>query len=115
MAWLAVPVIFGVAFSVVVTMLALRMHNTLLAESTGVVVALLFFFCTGFVPLALYPNWVQPVVAHQPMSYAVDAMRGLSLGGPVLAPMIGTLAWSVGIGAVCTVPMMVGYRKASMR
>ena len=50
------------------------------------------FFSTGFVPLDQFPRWIQPVVEHQPVSYAVEAMRGLSLGGPVLAPMVGDAA-----------------------
>ncbi len=49
------------------------------------------------------------------MSCAVEAMRGLSLGGPVLVPVLGTLLWSAGIVAVCAEPMMIGYRTASMR
>jgi ABC-2 type transport system permease protein len=77
------------------------------------VVSLLFFFCTGFVPLPQYPSWIQPVVEHQPMSYAVEAMRGLALGGPVRIPIVGTSLWSAGIVAVCAAP--IGYRKASMR
>jgi ABC-2 type transport system permease protein len=114
-AWLLVPVTFGVAFSTLVTTLALYLVNTVLVEATGLVIMLLVFFCTGFVPLAQYPDWIQPVVEHQPMSYGVEAMRGLSLGGPVLVPVIGTLLWSAGIAAACAVPMVIGYRKASTR
>jgi ABC-2 type transport system permease protein len=114
-AWLAIPVIFGVAFAFLVTTLALYLVNTVLAESTGIVIALLFFFSTGFVPLSQYPSWLQPVVEHQPLSYAIDAMGGLSLGGPVLTPTIGTLLWSGGVVAVCLYPMLLGYRKACTR
>jgi ABC-2 type transport system permease protein len=114
-AWLFVPVTFGVAFATLVTTLAFYAADTVLAESAALHSALLFFFCTGFVPLAQYPHWIQPVVEHQPMSYAVEAMRGLSLGGPVLVPMLGTFLWSAGIAAACIVPMVAGYRKASMR
>ncbi len=113
-AWLFVPAIFGVAFSTLVTTLALYSVNTVLAESAALATALLVFFCTGFVPLAQYPRWIQPTVQHQPMSYAVEAMRGLSVGGPVLSPMTGILLWSLGVAAVCVVPMVIGYRKASM-
>ena len=113
--WMAIPVVFGVAFAFLVTTLALYLANTVLAESTGIVVALLFFFSTGFVPLSQYPGWLQPVVAHQPLSYAIDAMTGLSLGGPVLGPTAGTLLWSVAIVAVCAYPMLVGYRRACTR
>jgi ABC-2 type transport system permease protein len=76
---------------------------------------LLIYFCTGFVPLAEYPSWIQPVVHHQPMSYAVDAMRGLSLGGPLLVPLVGISLWSAVIIAVSFGPMVIGYRKASTR
>jgi ABC-2 type transport system permease protein len=114
-AWVAVPVVFGVAFSFLVMTAALYLVNTVLVDATGLAVMLLIYFCTGFVPLAEYPPWIQPVVQHQPMSYAVDAMRGLSLRGPVLAPANGILLWSIGIVVVCVVPMVIGYRKASTR
>jgi ABC-2 type transport system permease protein len=45
----------------------------------------------------------------------VEAMRGLSLGGPVLAPVVAMLLWSAGIAAACAIPMAIGYRKASTR
>jgi ABC-2 type transport system permease protein len=115
LAWLIVPVIFGVAFATFVITVALYSAKTTLVEAISLLNMLAIFFCTGFVPLEYYPQWIQPVVAHQPMSYAVEAMRGLSLGGPILWPMIATLLWAGGIVAVCVVPLMFGYRKASMR
>ena len=119
--WLIVPVIFGVAFATVVTTAAFysasnpAQPGTTLVEAIALVCTLGVFFCTGFVPLDLYPQWIQPVVEHQPMSHAIEAMRGLSQGGPILWPMIATLLWAGGIVAVCVVPMVMGYRRASMR
>jgi ABC-2 type transport system permease protein len=115
LAWLCVPVLFGVAFSVLVLTIALYWPSTTLVDVMVVVNSLLLFFCTGFVPLDQYPKWIQPVVEHQPLSYAIETMRGLSQGGPVLGPMLGTLLWSGGTLIVCAVPMVVGYRRASMR
>lgn len=114
-AWLFIPTVFGVAFTMVVMTIALYAANTIMVEATEVIWGLLMFFSTGFVPLGRYPRWIQPTVQHQPMSYAIEAMRGLSLGGPVLAPIVGLLLWSAGIAAVCAVPMAIGYRRASMR
>lgn len=111
--WLTVPVIFGVAFSAVVTMIALYWPKAVLVEAIQIVGLIGTFFCTGLVPLDKYPDWVQPFVQYQPMSAAVDAMRGLSVGGQALMPMLGTLAWSAGIFVVCLWPIMVGYRRAS--
>ena len=111
--WVAVPVIFGVAFSALATTAALYWPKAVLVEAMQPVIILGATFCTGFVPLERYPDWVQPLVRYQPMSPAVDAMRGLSVGGPVLWPMISALVWCAGIFAACLWPIMVGYRRAS--
>ncbi len=114
-AWLFIPIVFGVVFSAAVNTLALYTSNTIVLEATQVVSALLMFFSTGFVPLDQFPRWIQPAVEHQPVSYAIETMRGLSLGGPVSTPMAGMLLWSAGIAVVCAIPMAIGYRRASMR
>ena len=114
-AWVFVPTVFGLAFTVIVITLALYAANTIVVEGTEVIWGMLMFFSSGFVPLDQFPRWIQPVVQHQPVSYAVEAMRGLSLGGPVLAPTVGMLLWSAGIVAACAIPMAIGYRRASMR
>jgi ABC-2 type transport system permease protein len=114
-AWVFIPTVFGVAFTVIVITLALYAANTVVVEATEIIWGLLMFFSSGFVPLDQYPRWIQPVVQHQPVSYAVEAMRGLSLGGPILAPTVGMLLWSAGIVVACAIPMAIGYRRASMR
>ncbi|HET6735915.1 ABC transporter permease [Mycobacterium sp.] len=114
-AWLFIPTAFAVAFSMAVITLALYTAKTIVLEATEIIWGLLMFFSTGFVPLDQFPRWIQPVVEHQPVSYAIETMRGLSLGGPVLSPMVGMLLWSAGIAAAFAVPMAIGYRRASMR
>jgi ABC-2 type transport system permease protein len=113
--WLFIPTAFGLAFTMVVITLALYSAKTIAVEGTEVIWGMLMFFSTGFVPLNEYPRWIQPAVQHQPVSYAVEAMRGLSLGGPVLAPTVAMLLWSAGLTVACAIPMMIGYRRASMR
>ncbi|OBK23298.1 peptide ABC transporter permease [Mycobacterium asiaticum] len=113
--WFAVPVIFGMAFAAVTTAVALFVSKTLVVEAVELWQLLLIFFSTGLLPLNQYPQWVRPIVEHQPVSYAVTAMRGLAAGGPVLAPMIATLLWSAGIAAACVIPIAIGYKRASTR
>jgi len=115
LAWLLIPVPFGVAFTVFVFTVALHSAKTIAVEATEIIWGFLMFFSTGFVPLDQYPGWMQPVVEHQPVSYAVEAMRGLAIGGPVAAPTLGLLVWSTGLAAACAIPMAIGYRKASKR
>jgi ABC-2 type transport system permease protein len=115
LAWLLIPTVWGLAFTMVVITLALYAANTIVVEATEVVWGLLMFFSSGFVPVDQYPSWLQPVVRNQPISCAIEVMRGLSLGGPVLAPMVATLLWSAGVAAACVIPMAIGYRRASTR
>lgn len=111
--WISVPVILGIAIAAMVTTVALCTAQTVVVEGVELVQAIAIFFSTGLVPLNSYPGWIQPFVAHQPVSYAIAAMRGFAMGGPVLSPMIGMLVWTAGICVVCAVPLAIGYRRAS--
>ncbi|QQZ17939.1 ABC transporter permease [Rhodococcus opacus] len=110
---LLLPILFGMGFAVMVTALATISGNAPLVEIVSISTTLLMFFNSGFVPVMAYPPWLQPIVAAQPLSCAVDAMRGLSLGGPVIEPVLKTLAWSLGIIALFLYPAIRGYRRAA--
>ncbi len=107
------PIAFGVGFAVMVTFLATVAGDAPLVELVSILCTLLLFFNSGFVPVEAYPPWLQPVVAAQPMSCAVDAMKALALGGPTLTPVLQTLAWSLGMIALFVYPAIKGYRRAS--
>ncbi|MEV0292900.1 ABC transporter permease [Nocardia sp. NPDC050710] len=108
-----VPLVFGLAFATLVTAVAVLTAKAALVEAISLGSSLMMFFSTGFVPLFAYPEWARPIVANQPMSQAIDAMRGLAVGGPVRAPLLATLAWSIGAIVLFAVPAAVGYRRAS--
>ncbi|MFC9873809.1 ABC transporter permease [Nocardia salmonicida] len=108
-----VPVLFGIGFAVMVTALATITEGVMLISLIGILNTLLMFFNTGFVPVFAYPTWLQDVVANQPMSCAIDAMKGLSYGGPVAEPLLKTVAWTVGMVAIFAYPAIVGYKKAA--
>lgn len=107
------PIVFGVGFAVMVTFLATVSGDAPLVELVSILCTLLLFFNSGFVPVQAYPTWMQPVVAAQPMSCAVDAMKALALGGPTLTPVLQTLAWSMGAVLVFLYPAIKGYKRAS--
>ncbi|MEV4124541.1 ABC transporter permease [Nocardia sp. NPDC049707] len=112
-ALIGIPVLFGVGFAVLVTALATITEGVMLVSIIGIVNSLLMFFNSGFVPVIAYPTWLQDMVANQPMSCAIEAMRGLSYGGPVAEPLLKTLAWTLGIIAVFGYPAVRGYRRAA--
>lgn len=110
---LALPVLFGVAFAVFVTALATMAQGIVLVNIVGLITSMLLFFNSGFVPVFAYPTWLQPLVAHQPMSLAIDTMRGLSQGGPVAGPLRETLLWIAATILLCAYPAIRGYRRAA--
>lgn len=111
--WVSIPMIFGLAFAALAIAVALYWPGAIMVEATQPVIVLGATFCTGFVPLDMYPDWVAPAVRHQPMSLAVDAMRGLAAGGPVSSPLTEFLLICGAVVLACLAPIVVGYRKAS--
>jgi ABC-2 type transport system permease protein len=113
LALIMLPVLFGMAFVIFVTALATVPGRMPLVEIVSILTTLLMFFNTGFVPVVAYPIWLQETVANQPMSCAIDAMKGLALGGPVSEPLLKTVAWSVGLIVAFAYPAIRGYRGAA--
>lgn len=111
--FVAIAVLYGLAFSTMVTAVALFTAKATLVEAISLGSSLLMFFSTGFVPLDAYPEWIQPFVENQPLTCATDAMRALSMGGELQGPLIKTLVWCIGAIIVFAVPAAVGYRRAS--
>ena len=113
LAVIGVAVLFGLSFSMVVTALALRNAESRVVEWTAVGTNLAMFFNTGFVPAESYPRWLRPVVEYQPMSCAIDTIRGLADAGPVWRPLVLTLLWSAALLVLFTGPTVAGYRRAA--
>ncbi|CAM3049472.1 ABC transporter permease [Skermania piniformis] len=109
---IAVPMVFAVGIAVLVVAVATVAVRQTLQQLAGLFL-LLLFFNVGFVPITEYPGWLQPVVRHQPMSPAIEAMRGLTEGGAVAAPLLETVAWTIGLVAVSGPVAMRGYRRAA--
>ncbi|AYG84618.1 putative doxorubicin resistance ABC transporter permease protein DrrC [Streptomyces hundungensis] len=65
---------------------------------------------SGYMPLDAYPGAIRPIVAAQPVSTAVEALVGLSHGGPLLVPVLATVAWTVGVSVLCAVVTVRKFR-----
>nr|WP_227985431.1 ABC transporter permease [Nocardia spumae] len=113
LAMICIPVMFGVGFAVMVTALATVSEGVMLVNIISIINTLLMFFNSGFVPVMAYPTWLQDAVENQPMSTAIDAMRGLCWDGPVAEPLWKTVAWILGMIVVFGYPAVRGYRRAA--
>lgn len=109
-----VAMLYGAAFSMLVLALAVNAKpGAPLVPYLSLLSSLMMFFNTGFVPVELYPHWLQPIVHYQPMSPAINVMKALSAGGPVTKDLILVFAWAGLLLALCTYPALRGYRKAA--
>jgi ABC-2 type transport system permease protein len=110
---LALPIMFGTAFAIMVTALAAVARSASLVSLIGIVNTLLMFFNSGFVPVSAYPSWLQGAVRYQPMSCVIDAMHGLAGGGSIAEPLGLAVAWSAGIVLVFLYPAILLLRRAA--
>ncbi|MBY6676750.1 MULTISPECIES: ABC transporter permease [unclassified Rhodococcus (in: high G+C Gram-positive bacteria)] len=110
---MGVPLMFGTAFAVFVTFLAISSSTLPLVEVVGMTFTILMFFNSGFVPTNAYPPSLRPVVEHNPISTSVDTMKALTLGGPLQSPAIQSVVFAVALLVLFLGPAIRGYRKAA--
>ncbi|APB01621.1 ABC transporter permease [Nocardia seriolae] len=108
-----IPVLIIPGFATMVITVGVSRLGDKVVQLFAAVTLLGMFFNSGFVPVENYPGWLQPVVRAQPMSCAIEAMRNLTLGGPIATPVLQTLAWSAGLAAVFGALAVRGIRAAA--
>lgn len=95
LAILAVAGLLSMAFTAVFMALAFRVptHGTFFAV-TGFVTLPLVFMSNAFVPIEAMPDWMALLARMNPLTYAIQAMRVLTLYGwrPEVATSLGVLA-----------------------
>jgi len=73
----------------------------------------LTFLSSAFVPIQSMPGWLQAFANNQPVTYVINTMRALALGGPIEANLLKSLAWLVGIFVVFGPLAVRAYKRAS--
>jgi ABC-2 type transport system permease protein len=71
----------------------------------------LMFASSAYVPIASLPGWLQVVAAVNPLSYTVDAARGLALGQPDGAALGRSLLIAAVLAAISLVGATIAYRR----
>lgn len=100
---IGVLLLFGMSFSWMFALIGLTVKD---AESAQIASFLpifpLTFAASTFVPLKSMPSWLQAFARNQPVSHAVNAVRGLTQGSSKLGinlanDVVLTLVWGGGI------------------
>lgn len=111
----AVAVAYASAFAMLALALAVNSApGAPLVPYLGLLSSLMMFFNSGFSPVNAYPGWLQPIVANQPMTPAIESMRAMAAGGPLASDLTKVAIWIVVIMALTTYPALRGYQRAAV-
>jgi ABC transporter DrrB family efflux protein len=107
-------VVFGVAICCIAAYTGLAIGDEESVQAFGLIWLFpITFLSSAFVPISTMPGWLQAFANNQPVTYVIDTMRALALGGPIEANLWKSVAWLAGIFLVF-VPLSVrAYRRAS--
>jgi ABC-2 type transport system permease protein/oleandomycin transport system permease protein len=113
-AMVLLAVLFGVAICCIAAYTGLAIGDEESVQAFGLIWLFpITFLSSAFVPISTMPGWLQAFANNQPVTYVIDTMRALALGGAVEANLLKSLAWLAGIFLVF-VPLAVrAYRRAS--
>ncbi|CAM5252039.1 MULTISPECIES: ABC transporter permease [Streptomyces] len=88
------------------------LRNSEVMQAVGFLIMFpLMFASSAYVPLDGLPGWLQLVAHVNPLTYAIDAARALSLGNPVGSDVLLALATSAAVLAVSAFAAVRGFRR----
>ncbi len=106
--------VFGLAICVISAYTGLAIGDEESVQAFGLIWLFpLTFLSSAFVPIPTMPGWLQAFAKNQPVTYVIDTMRALALGGPVEANLWKSLVWLAGIFVVFLPLAVRAYRRAS--
>jgi ABC transporter DrrB family efflux protein len=113
-AMVVLATVFGLAICCIAAFTGLAIGDEESVQAFGLIWLFpITFVSSAFVPIQSMPGWLQAFANNQPVTYVINAMRALALGGPVAADLWKGIAWLAGIFIVF-VPLAVrAYRRAS--
>lgn len=106
--------LFGVSFSCIAAYTGLAIKDEESVQAFGMIWLFpVVFLSSAFVPIRTMPGWLQAFANNQPVTYVIDTLRSLALGGPIEANLWKSLAWLVGIVVVFAPLAVRAYKRAS--
>ena len=113
---IVLAIVFGMAICCIAAFTGLAIGDEESVQAFGLIWLFpLTFLSSAFVPIDTMPGWLQAFANNQPVTYVVDTMRALALGGPVAANLWKSIAWLAGIFIVFAPLAVRAYRRASTR
>jgi len=111
---IVLAIVFGVAICCIAAFTGLAIGDEESVQAFGLIWLFpLVFLSSAFVPIDTMPGWLQAFANNQPVTYVVDTMRALALGGPVWESFWKSAAWLIGIFVVFAPLAVRAYKRAS--
>ena len=105
---------FGISICVIAAFTGLAIGDEESVQAFGLIWLFpVTFLSSAFVPIQSMPGWLQAFANNQPVTYVINTMRALALGGPIEANLLKSLAWLVGILIVFGPLAVRAYKRAS--
>jgi ABC transporter DrrB family efflux protein len=106
--------VFGLAICLISAFTGLAIGDEESVQAFGLIWLFpLTFLSSAFVPISSMPGWLQAFANNQPVTYVINAMRALALGGPIEANLWKSAAWLAGIFIVFGPLAVRAYKRAS--
>jgi ABC-2 type transport system permease protein/oleandomycin transport system permease protein len=106
--------VFGLAICLISAFTGLAIGDEESVQAFGLIWLFpLTFLSSAFVPISSMPGWLQAFANNQPVTYVINAMRSLALGGPIEASLWKSAAWLAGIFIVFGPLAVSAYKRAS--
>ncbi len=111
---LALAIVFGVALCCISAFTGLAIGDEESVQAFGLIWLFpLTFLSSAFVPIDTMPGWLQAFANNQPVTYVVNTMRSLALGGPIWDSFWKSALWLIGIFVVFAPLAVRAYKRAS--
>jgi ABC transporter DrrB family efflux protein len=106
--------VFGLAVCLISAYTGLAIKDEESVQAFGLIWLFpLTFLSSAFVPISSMPGWLQAFANNQPVTYVINTMRALALGGPIEANLWKSVAWLAGIFLVFAPLAVRAYKRAS--
>jgi ABC transporter DrrB family efflux protein len=106
--------VFGLAVCVIAAFTGLAIGDEESVQAFGLIWLFpITFVSSAFVPIQSMPGWLQAFANNQPVTYVINTMRALALGGPIEADLWKSLAWLAGIFLVFAPLAVRAYKRAA--
>jgi len=112
-AMVVLATVFGLAICCIAAYTGLAIGDEESVQAFGLIWLFpLTFVSSAFVPISSMPGWLQAFANHQPVTYVINTMRAMALGGAIATNLLISIAWLAGIFIVFAPLAVRAYKRA---